>query len=65
MKTISGREIMVSANRSKRSFTIRTGSAKYRTYSMCKRDFEDCEYYTANDWQNFLNSFGGYYIVKK
>lgn len=65
MKTISGREINVRANASKRTFTIRVNSGKYRTFPMSKDEFKSCEHNTANDWQNFLNSFGGYYIVKR
>lgn len=65
MKTISGREISVRANVSRRTFTIRTESAKYRTVQMSKDEFRSCERNTANDWQHFLNSTNGaYYLVK-
>jgi len=64
MKTISGREIKVSANQSKRTFTIITESGKFRTFTMSKEEFRSCERNTANDWQNFLKSSGDYYTVK-
>ena len=63
MKTITGREIKVRSNKSKRTFTIRTESGKYRTYQMSKEEFESCEMNTANDWQQFLRS-DDYYKVK-
>lgn len=62
LTTISGRKIRVSANHSKRTFTIRTESAKYRTYKMSKQEFEGCLDNTANDWQYFMRS-NDYYKV--
>ncbi len=56
MKTITGRQIQVSANHIKRTFTIRTDVAKYRTLPMSKEEFESCLNNTGNDWQNFLKS---------
>ena len=55
-KTVSGREIKVSANRTKRTFTIVTESAKYRTLPMNKIEFEANLNNTGNDWQQFLNT---------
>lgn len=60
--TNTGRTIKVSANKSKRTYTIRTESAKYRTVQMNKQDFESCENNTGNDWSNFLKS-DDYYKV--
>ena len=62
LKTITGRELKISSNKSKRTFTIVTESAKYRTYPMTKDEFNSCEYNTGNDWQNFLKS-NDYYKV--
>ena len=59
-KTISGRELKVSANRSKRTFTIVTDAARYRTFPMNKSEFEANLNNTGNDWQQFLNT-GDYY----
>lgn len=55
MKTISGKEITATPNYSKRTFTIRTESGKYRTFPMNKQEFNESLNRTANDWQSFLN----------
>jgi hypothetical protein len=62
-KTITGRTLKVKPNHSKRTFTIRTESAKYRTTRMSKEDFESELNNTANDWQTFLNLTTDYYKV--
>ena len=62
LTTISGRQIKISANHSKRTFTIKTESGKYRTFPMSKKEFNDHYRNTGNDWQNFLNS-GSYFTV--
>ena len=62
-KTITGRIIKVSANKSKRTFTIKTDAATYRTSPMTKEEFESCEYNTGNDWNDFLKS-NDYYKVR-
>ena len=61
-KTITGREINVTPNYSKRTFTIRVTGAKYRTLQMSKQEFTECLHMTANDWQQFLNT-DAYYPV--
>lgn len=64
MKTITGREIKVKSNKSKRTFTIRTDAGKYRTLPFSKQEFEQADiFWTGNDWQNFLKT-DGYYKVK-
>jgi phage-related protein len=66
MKTvtsITGREFKISANKSKRTFTIRTFGSKYRTYPMDKQEFETAWYWTGNDWSQFMKSHD-YYCVK-
>ena len=62
-KTITGRTIKVKANHSKRTFTIRTESAKFRTIRLDKEDFESNLNNTPNDWQTFLNLTSDYYKV--
>ena len=62
-KTISGREINATPNHSKRTYTIRTSSGKYRTLPMSKEEFNSCRHNTANDWNQFLKS-NDYYKVK-
>jgi hypothetical protein len=63
-KTISDRLFKVSSNKSKRTFTILTDSAKYRTFPFSKEEFSHADiFWTGNDWQQFLNSYD-YYKVK-
>ena len=54
-------EIKVKANQRKRHFTIREYSggelmAKYRTYRMTVEEFDSAEYWTENDWFQFLKT---------
>lgn len=63
LKTVTGRILKVSANQSKRTFTIKTESATYRTLPMNQVEFESCEFNTGNDWNNFLKS-DDYYKVR-
>lgn len=53
--------IKVSANQSKRTFTIRCYDnsvlyAKYRTNKMSQDEFDSEEMNTENDWKQFLKS---------
>lgn len=61
--TITGREIKVSSNKSKRTFTIVTDAAKFRTNPMSKEEFQSCLNNTGNDWNNFLKT-DDYHKVK-
>jgi len=54
--TVSGRQIKVSANFSKRTYTIYTESGKYRTFPMSKEEFNSCRHNTGNDWSDFLRA---------
>lgn len=63
LKTITGSLIKVTPNNSKRTFTIRTTSAKYRTNRMDKDDFASAKYWTGNDWSQFLKT-DEYYVVR-
>jgi hypothetical protein len=55
--TITGREIKVSSNQSKKTFTIKTESGKYRTLQMSSQEFNSADRnWTGNDWQNFLKT---------
>lgn len=62
VKTITGREIKVGANHSKRTFTIKTESGKYRTSKMTKEEFNSCLNNSGQDWQEFLKSDDYYKI---
>ena len=63
LKTITGKKFSVTSNISKRTFTIYTESAKYRTLQLSKDEFNDSLHNTGKDWQNFLLSSQDYYIV--
>jgi len=64
-KTITGRELKVTSNKSLRHFTIKTENSKFRTLAMSQEEFDSNENNTGNDWQQFLNSCSGdYYLVK-
>ena len=56
----------VTSNQSKRHFTIYSNGVKFRTLPMSREEFENAEFWTANDWQDFLRrNSGAYYEVKK
>jgi hypothetical protein len=64
LHTISDREIKVTPNHSRNTFTIRTSAAKYRTLPMSKYEFNNANRnWTGNDWQQFLKT-DEYYKVK-
>ena len=47
----------ISSNKAKRTFTIRTKYAKYRTLQFTKEEFEHADFFwTANDWKQFLKT---------
>jgi hypothetical protein len=62
--TISGREIYVRPNFSKKVFTIKTESATYKTYKLIGSEFDENLFNTANDWQNFLKTSQDYFPIK-
>ena len=62
------RSIKVTANQSKRTYTIRKYihgkcSSKYRTMQMDQQEFDNHEMNTENDWKQFLKS-DVYYTIK-
>lgn len=63
-QTISGREILVRPNFSKKVFTIKTDAAKYRTYKLTENEFNDNLFNTGNDWLNFLKTSQDYFAIK-
>lgn len=62
--TISGRTILVRPNFSKRVFTIKTESGKYKTYKLDKITFNENLFNTGNDWQNYLRSSPDIFAIK-
>ena len=64
LTTITGRELRISSNQSKRTFIIRTDSAKYRTLPFSKEEFNHADrFWTGNDWKQFLKT-DEYYKLK-
>ena len=62
-KTITGETLRISANHSKRTFTICTAVGKYRTFRLSKEEFNSCLNNTGQDWNEFLRS-SDYYEVR-
>lgn len=54
----------VKSNQSKRTFTIRTENAKYRTCVFTKDEFKELECNTVRDWEYFLQTEDYYYLIK-
>lgn len=62
LKTITNVEIKATPNKSQRTFTIRKDGLKFRTLQMSKEEFKSAEYWTGNDWANFLKT-NEYYAI--
>ena len=55
--TTTNEILRISSNKQKRTFTIRTKYAKYRTLPFTKEESEHAEFFwTANDWKQFLKT---------
>lgn len=63
LNTILNVQIKVTPNKSQRTFTIRRQGIKFRTLQMSREEFDSAEYWTGQDWSNFLKT-DEYYIVK-
>ena len=64
MKTHTNEILKISSNKSKRTFTIWTKYAKYRTLPFTKVEFREADlFWTDNDWKQFLRT-NNYYNVK-
>ena len=67
MKTLTtnlGETLRISVNHSKRTFTIRTDVAKYRTVRLGKEEFNSYLINTGQDWKFFLRKGDDYYKVR-
>jgi hypothetical protein len=64
LKTIGGKELIVSSNEQKRTFTIYKDDTKYTTNKMTKQEFNENIHNTGRDWQNYLLTSNDYYKVK-
>lgn len=57
LTTITNEVLKISSNKAKRTFTIRTKYAKYRTLQFAKEEFEHADFFwTGNDWKQFLKT---------
>jgi len=63
LNTITNVEIKVNPNKSQRKYNIRKNGLKFRTLQMSREEFNSAEYWTGQDWSNFLKT-NEYYIVK-
>lgn len=63
LNTILDVQIKVTPNKSQRTYTIRKEGVKFRTLQMSKEEFDSADYWTGQDWSNFLKT-NEYYIVK-
>ena len=62
LHTISDIEIMVTANHSQRTFTLRKNGSKYRTDRMSQQEFNSALNWTGNDWAQFFKT-DAYYTL--
>ena len=63
LKTNTNEILKISSNKKKRTFTIRTNYAKYRTLQFTKEEFEHAEFFwTGNDWKQFLRTYECYKV---
>lgn len=62
--TISGREISVRPNFSKKVFTIKTDGTTYKTYKLPENEFNYNLFNNASEWQNFLGTSQDYFAIK-
>lgn len=57
LTTNTNEVLRISSNKAKRTFTIRTNYAKYRTLPFTKEEFEQADlFWTGNDWKQFLKT---------
>ena len=65
LKDITGAEYKISSNRAKKVFTIIKNGTKYKTNKFPYLEFATAvNFWTGNDWMNFLKQSNDYYIVK-
>ena len=56
-------KVNVKRNKKDRTYTIRVSGNKYRTGKMTRDEFREAEFYTNEDWINYLRNSGDYYVV--
>ena len=63
LTTITNEIYRISSNKGKRTFTIRTNSAKYRTLQFSEEEFFFADsFWDAQDWKQFLKTDDYYKI---
>ena len=67
MKAATERTLKVTANQKAKTFTLRfyypdSSIVKYRTLPFSREEFRNAEYWTDNDWKQFLKT-DSYYKV--
>jgi len=62
LTSITGREFNLTSNKSKKTWTIRTNGFKYCTYPMSNEDWNSSDFWSGNDWSNFMKT-NDYYRV--
>ena len=56
VKTNNMKQYKATPNYSKRTFTIRTKSSKYRTLPMSKIEFNEALFNTSHDWYVYIKT---------
>ena len=57
LSTFTNEIFKISSKKQKRTFTIRTKYAKFRTLQFTKEEFEHADFFwTGNDWKQFLKT---------
>ena len=57
LTTTTNEVLRISSNKARRTFTIRTNYAKYRTLPFTKEEFIQADFFwTGNDWKQFLKT---------
>jgi hypothetical protein len=56
--------MVITRNAQKGTFTIEKNGTTYETVSLSNLEFSEMEYYTENDWKDFLRTQDGSYIIK-
>jgi hypothetical protein len=46
----------VKSNKTKKTYTVTIDEVTYRTLPLTKEEFEECYYYTYNDWCSYIRN---------
>jgi len=59
------KHMKITSNKQFRTFTIYANGNKYRSNPCSLTEFQDRQYWSENDWKEFLNNSKDYYVVRK